>query len=472
MSWISIATEVLESTVDAAADLAKEGGSTVLAPILKDIGFATGTAKSLAEEHPVEATIAFVVATFTVEFWLPEAAVEGAASIAGEYVSKTYVGDFLTDLVGAGLYSSGLATETEAGALAADTVQGVTKLIFSKELGDGLEGAANWVISGAENLITPLANTLSAANAILGATDNADGTSENAAKFSDGSTVTSDFGSAGEPTGQDIENANGSSELTTYSSNGTSIRTDYAGANGSGDKTATDEIVPNSEGGDVETITDFSSTGATENQIVIDQHGDGGGTIAENGSSVAFKGFVTPETDELASNVAVQFDNFGSTEAVPTSGPGSDYQITDYVDGQSSLEQYSNLPTGDTEEIVDYSGEDGSGTHTESIIDYSAGGSQEQLLADLPSGDKEEIENFSGPDGTGTDIKNIIDYSTGNSQEQLLADLPAGDDEEIKDFTGTDGNHVQNCNYEIARFSYAYNWFNFSDRFCATNSVS
>ena|GEM_PF-4278353 len=129
-------------------------------------------------------------------------------------------------------------------------------------------------------------------------------------------------------------------------------------------------------------------------------------------------------------------------EILEFTGPNATGTNTEIIEnlqaGGSFVEVFGYLPAGVTEEVYYYTGTSGGGTHTETLIDFQNGTSQDQLFAGLPSGVTEKIENFSGPSATGTITETVTDYQSGDSQAIVYTGLPSGYTEEIVDFTGAD----------------------------------
>jgi hypothetical protein len=84
--------------------------------------------------------------------------------------------------------------------------------------------------------------------------------------------------------------------------------------------------------------------------------------------------------------------------------------------GTSQDQQLTGLPSGVTQENLDYSGADASGTQTSIIYDFTTGNSQQQITTGLPSGETEIVNNWNGPNQTGAETTSVTDYTAGNSQ--------------------------------------------------------
>jgi hypothetical protein len=146
--------------------------------------------------------------------------------------------------------------------------------------------------------------------------------------------------------------------------------------------------------------------------------------LLSNYSGLNDGGSLTATTTNMnAGNSTVEYFNPNSTTATDIqnwsglNGGGSDLgNMLEMDDGTSQSQTFSDLPSGVTQENLDYSGADGSGTQTSVIYDFTTGNSQQQITTDLPSGEEELINNWNGLNQTGTEVNTITDYTAGNSQ--------------------------------------------------------
>jgi hypothetical protein len=76
-----------------------------------------------------------------------------------------------------------------------------------------------------------------------------------------------------------------------------------------------------------------------------------------------------------------------------------------------------NPSSGITEEILNYTGADATGTLTDQTNYYTAGGSQQQFFTGLSTGTTEEVFDYSG---AGTLLDTTYDFTAGNSQEEFF----------------------------------------------------
>jgi hypothetical protein len=125
--------------------------------------------------------------------------------------------------------------------------------------------------------------------------------------------------------------------------------------------------------------------------------------------------------------------------------------IYNFTSGGSQTQYFTDLPSGVSEQIDNFTGANGTGTETSDITDYSSGYSTETLLSGLGGGIASEIEDFSGTNATGVNTENIYNFTTGGSQTQTFSGLPGSDSEIVDQYSGVNG--AGSLNWQITDLS-------------------
>ena len=207
---------------------------------------------------------------------------------------------------------------------------------------------------------------------------------------------------------------------------------------------------------ETEQLTDFTSGGSSEevfnpsnsvSQEYMTYTGvDGTGTETQSIANFTAGG----SEDQL-------FDPSSSItyEAYNLTGPnatGTDTSnVFDLASGGSWDEFLSGLPSGEFASWEAFTGPSGTGTNYEDFQNFTFGGSREELF--YPStGETEEILNYTGANATGTDTSNVINKSSGGSEIQSFTVLPSSVYEEDSYYSSSNGTGYET--YEAVNQSY------------------
>jgi hypothetical protein len=184
----------------------------------------------------------------------------------------------------------------------------------------------------------------------------------------------------------------------------------FLGVNGSGSMSGTDNIlVKNLAGGTSELDAFNPKVGISE--------------VIENWSAVNATGTMASAILDL-SNGSSQKYLFNPSNGVAseiffyngTNGTGTRSQENiNYTSNNSDVEIFN--PTKDvTLAVESWSAANGIGTNTQNLYNLTAGGSQTQIFSGLPNGITEEISDYSKNNGGGLLVDRTDDFTAGNSQ--------------------------------------------------------